>query len=421
MQAQALSVDTLDIITPDHYAKNGYPHREWTLLRREAPVYWYDRPNVEPFWAITKHADIVTIGRQPKIFLNGPRLLVITRDLVIPGGENLFRHLLNMDPPEHGRYRDLVNRRFTPRAVRKLEAEVAEIANNVMRELAATRANGGAVECDFVVDMAARVPLDVIAALIGVPREDRAQLFQWTNETIGSADPEFQKGASAEETIRRAREGLFTYFNNLVEERRKNPRDDLTSVLASARLDGEPLPIFELMSYFLLLVVAGNETTRNATSGGLHAFIENPEQWRMLKRDPSLLRSAVEEIVRWVTPVIQFARTATQDYELRGQKIREGDSLCLFYPSANRDEEVFQEPFKFDIRRNPNPHLAFGIGEHFCLGANLARLEIEVIFRELLKWVDSAELTAPMERLRSSFVGGIKHMPVRLKLAPGQG
>ncbi len=421
MQAQALSVDTLDIITPDHYAKNGYPHREWTLLRREAPVYWYDRPNVEPFWAITKHADIVTIGRQPKIFLNGPRLLVITRDLVIPGGENLFRHLLNMDPPEHGRYRDLVNRRFTPRAVRKLEAEVAEIANNVMRELAATRANGGAVECDFVVDMAARVPLDVIAALIGVPREDRAQLFQWTNETIGSADPEFQKGASAEETIRRAREGLFTYFNNLVEERRKNPRDDLTSVLASARLDGEPLPIFELMSYFLLLVVAGNETTRNATSGGLHAFIENPEQWRMLKRDPSLLRSAVEEIVRWVTPVIQFARTATQDYELRGQKIREGDSLCLFYPSANRDEEVFQEPFKFDIRRNPNPHLAFGIGEHFCLGANLARLELEVIFRELLKWVDSAELTAPMERLRSSFVGGIKHMPVRLKLAPGQG
>jgi cholest-4-en-3-one 26-monooxygenase len=421
MQAQALSIDTLDIITPDHYAKNGYPHSEWTLLRREAPVYWYDRPNVEPFWAITKHADIVTIGRQPKIFLNGPRLLVVTRDLVIPGGETLFRHLLNMDPPEHGRYRDLVNRRFTPRAVRKLEAEVAEIANNVMRELVATRASGGNVDCDFVVDMAAKVPLDVIAALIGVPREDRAQLFQWTNETIGSGDPEFQKGASAEETIRRAREGLFTYFSNLVEERRKNPCDDLTSVLATSRLDGEPLPLFELMSYFLLLVVAGNETTRNATSGGLHAFIENPEQWRMLKRDPSLLRSAVEEIVRWVTPVIQFARTATQDYELRGQKIRAGDSLCLFYPSANRDEEVFQEPFKFDIRRNPNPHLAFGIGEHFCLGANLARLELEVIFRELLKWVDSAELTAPMERLRSSFVGGIKHMPVRLKLAPGQG
>jgi cholest-4-en-3-one 26-monooxygenase len=421
MQAQALSIDTLDIITPDHYAKNGYPHSEWTLLRREAPVYWYDRPNVEPFWAITKHADIVTIGRQPKIFLNGPRLLVVTRDLVIPGGETLFRHLLNMDPPEHGRYRDLVNRRFTPRAVRKLEAEVAEIANKVMRELVATRASGGNVDCDFVVDMAAKVPLDVIAALIGVPREDRAQLFQWTNETIGSGDPEFQKGASAEETIRRAREGLFTYFSNLVEERRKNPCDDLTSVLATSRLDGEPLPLFELMSYFLLLVVAGNETTRNATSGGLHAFIENPEQWRMLKRDPSLLRSAVEEIVRWVTPVIQFARTATQDYELRGQKIRAGDSLCLFYPSANRDEEVFQEPFKFDIRRNPNPHLAFGIGEHFCLGANLARLELEVIFRELLKWVDSAELTAPMERLRSSFVGGIKHMPVRLKLAPGQG
>jgi cytochrome P450 len=419
MEAHAVNLETLDIITPDHYAKNGYPHREWAVLRKQSPVYWYDRPNVEPFWAITKHADIITVARQPKLFVNGPRLLVVTRELMIEGGDMLFRHLLNMDPPEHGRYRDLVNRRFTPRAVRTLEAEVAEISNNVMKELAA-RAKGGVVECDFVVDMAARVPLDVIAALIGVPREDRAQLFRWTNETIGSADPEFQQGGSAEETIRRAREGLFTYFSNLVEDRRRNPRDDLTSVLATSTLNGEPLPLFELMSYFLLLVVAGNETTRNATSGGLLAFIENPEQWRMLKQDPSLLRSAVEEIVRWVTPVIQFARTATQDYELRGEKIRQGDSLCLFYPSANRDEEVFQEPFKFDIRRNPNPHLAFGIGEHFCLGANLARLELEVIFRELLKWVDSAELTAPMERLRSSFVGGIKHMPVRLNLAAGR-
>lgn len=411
----------IDIITPDHYAQGGYPHREWALLRKEDPVHWYDRPNVEPFWAITKHADIMTIGRQPKIFLNGPRLLVVTRELMIPGGEMLFRHLLNMDPPEHGRYRDLVNRRFTPRAVRKLEAEVVEIANNVMRELVGERRNGdGTVECDFVVDVAAKLPLDVIAALIGVPKEDRQQLFRWTNETIGSADPEFQHGASAEETLRRAREGVFNYFNNLVEQRRKDPCDDLTSVLAASKLGDEPLPLFELMSYFLVLVVAGNETTRNATTGGLLAFIEHPEQWRALKQDPSLLKSAVEEIVRWVTPVIQFARTASQDCELRGKKIREGDALCLFYPSANRDEEVFQDPFAFDIRRNPNQHIAFGIGEHYCLGANLARLELEVIFRELLKWIDGAELTGPIERLRSSFVGGVKHMPVRLKLAPGQ-
>jgi cholest-4-en-3-one 26-monooxygenase len=414
---ESLTLDTLDIVSQEHFEKNGYPHREWAYLRKHAPVFWYDRPNVDPFWAITKHADLITIARQPKLFLNGPRLLVIPKDQYIEGGDNLFRHLLNMDPPEHAKYRDLVNRRFTPRAVRKLEAEVAEIADAVMDELIATHRNGGsAIECDFVTDFSANVPLDVIAALLGVPKPDRPQLFRWTNETIGSADPEFQKGATAQETVQRAREGLFTYFSNLVEQRKKDPKDDLTSALAHSNLDGQPLPLFEMLSYFLLLVVAGNETTRNATSGGLAALIENPDQWRMLQNDPALLRSAIEEIVRWTSPVIQFARTATEDFELRGQTIKAGDSMALYYPSANRDEDVFDEPFKFDIRRDPNPHLAFGIGEHFCLGANLARLELEVIFRELLKRVEHAEMTGPVERLRSSFVGGIKHMPVRLKL-----
>jgi cytochrome P450 len=189
-------------------------------------------------------------------------------------------------------------------------------------------------------------------------------------------------------------------------------------VVAHAKLNGQPLPMFEMMSYFLLLVVAGNETTRNATSGGAMAFFQNPDQWIMLQKNPALLKSAVEEVVRWTSPVIQFARTAACDYELRGQKIREGDTLGLFYPSANRDEEVFEQPFKFDITRNPNPHIAFGIGEHFCLGSNLARLELEVIFRELAKRIESAELTGEPERLRSSFVGGVKHLPVRLKLRP---
>ncbi|MGC2450416.1 MAG: cytochrome P450, partial [Candidatus Sulfotelmatobacter sp.] len=275
---EGMTLDTIDIVTQEHYAKNGYPHREWTYLRKNAPVYWYDRPNVEPFWAITKHADIVTIARQPKLFLNAPRLLVLPKDQLIEGGDNLFRHLLNMDPPEHAKYRDLVNRRFTPRAVRKLEQEVSEITNEAMDELAATHRNGGSMlECDFVTDVSAKVPLDVIAALLGVPKQDRQQLFRWTNETIGSADPEFQRGGTSQETIQRAREGLFTYFSSLVEQRRKDPKDDLTSSLGAASLDGQPLPIFEMLSYFLLLVVAGNETTRNATSGGLMAFIDHPD------------------------------------------------------------------------------------------------------------------------------------------------
>jgi cholest-4-en-3-one 26-monooxygenase len=416
---ESLSLDTLEIVSGPHYEKNGYPHPEWTYLRKHAPVYWYDRPNVDAFWAITKHADIVEVARQPKIFLNGPRLLVTTKDQYIEGGDMLFRHLLNMDPPEHAQYRDLVNRRFTPRAVRSLEAEVQEITNDAMDELAATHRNGGStIECDFVTDVSAKVPLDVIAALLGVPKQDRAQLFRWTNETIGSGDPEFNQGGTPQETLQRAREGLFTYFTNLVEQRRKDPKEDLTSVLGAAKVNGEPLPIFEMLSYFLLLVVAGNETTRNATSGGVQALIDNPEQWQMLQKDPALLRPAIEEIVRWISPVIQFARTASEDYTLRGQKIKKGDSLALYYPSGNRDEDVFEQPFKFDITRDPNPHIAFGIGEHFCLGANIARLELEVIFRELMKRVESIESTGPLERLRSGFVGGIKHMPVRMKLRP---
>jgi len=214
----------------------------------------------------------------------------------------------------------------------------------------------------------------------------------------------------------RARLGLFQYFSDMVVSRMKHPTNDITSIVANAKIKGESIPQFEMLSYYFLLVVAGNETTRNATTGGLQAFIEHPGEWQKLKRNPSLIDSAVEEIVRWTTPVIQFARTASADTEIRGQKIRAGESVCLFYPSANRDEEVFERPFEFDISRNPNPHIAFGIGEHFCLGANLARLELKVIFSQLAERLDHAELAGSIERLRSSFVGGIKHMPIRMTM-----
>ncbi len=207
------------------------------------------------------------------------------------------------------------------------------------------------------------------------------------------------------------------YFTDMVAERQKRPTNDVTSILANAKVNGAHLPTLELLSYLLVLVVAGNETTRNATTGGLLAMIEHPDQFRRLKSDPSIVKSAVEEVVRWTSPVIQFARTATQDTEVRGQTIRAGESVCLFYPSANRDEDVFDEPFRFDIGRNPNPHLGFGIGEHFCLGSNLARLELEVIFRQLARRLERAEPAGRVERLRSSFVGGIKHMPIRYKLS----
>jgi len=249
-----------------------------------------------------------------------------------------------------------------------------------------------------------------------VPREDWRLMFQWTNAIVGADDPEYRQGETSEQSATDARLTLFEYFWKLVEARRREPREDIISVLAHARVNGEPLPPRELLSYCFLLVVAGNETTRNAMSGGLLAFIENPGELAKLRRQPDLITSAAEEIARFTTPVIQFCRTAMVDFELRGQKIRAGESMCLFYPSANRDEDVFDAPFEFRIDRNPNRHLAFGIGEHFCLGANLARLELRILFRQLAERLEEAEVTGRVERLRSSFLGGVKHVPIRYRL-----
>ncbi len=410
------SLEEIDIVSNRVYGEHGYPHDAWTLLRREAPIYWYDRPDAQPpFWAVTKHADVVTISRQPKLFLNAPRLAVFPEIPELPPDERPARHLLNMDPPDHGKFRKLVSARFTPRAVQSLRSSVEKIVDDLLDKLIA---DGDTHECDFVEAISARLPLEVLADLLGVPRSDWDLLFTWTNETIGSGDPEYQHGKTAQETADQAREALFQYFAKMVEERRKKPTDDLTSLLANAQVDGAEIPAFELLSYYYLLVVAGNETTRNATSGGLLALIEHPAELDKLRRDPSLLDSAVEEIVRWTTPVIQFCRTAAQDTEIHGQKIRAGQALCLFYPSANRDEEVFDEPFTFRVDRHPNPHLAFGIGEHFCMGANLARLELRVILAKIVERLRKVELAGPVARLHSSFVGGIKRVPIRYRLDP---
>ena len=412
--ATEFPLDTIDIISPDHYQKNGYPHAEWTFLRKHHPVFYVERPRVDPFWAITKAADLKEISCQPRLWLNGPRLAVFMLDEGADGPppELPLRHLLNMDPPQHGEYRSILSQYFTPRSIRELEPDVANITAQLLDDVMDRE------ECDFVTEISSKVPVAVIAEMLGVPRKDWPTLFRWTNEIIGGGDPEFQRGKDANETFAQARLEMFQYFTDLVEESRKHPGRSVTSVISNAKVNGEPLPALELLSYLLLLVVAGNETTRNATSGGLLALIENPEQFRRLKSDPTMIKTAVEEIVRWTSPVIQFSRTAASDTVVRGQKIRAGESVCLFYPSASRDEDVFDDPFKFDIGRNPNPHLSFGIGEHFCLGANLARLELSVIFAQLAKRLEHAELAGPVERLRSSFVGGIKHMPIRYRLKP---
>ncbi len=408
------SLTWLDVVGPDTYAQHGYPHEAWKLLRSQAPIRWFDLEGGVGFWSVVRRSDIVWLSKQPDRFINAPRLAVFEQGGPVEE-RDAVRQLLNMDPPEHAQYRSAASHWFTPRAIRARSEEVERITRDLLDEMAG---DGEEREADFVADLTAPLTLSVLADMLGVPREDWHLMFAWTNAIAGSSDPEYQSEADPGAQVGAARDSLFQYFAQLAADRLKNPRDDITSILTHARIDGQPMPPLELLSSFLVLVVAGNETTRNAASGGLLALIENPGEFEKLRAAPGLVDLAAEEIVRWTAPVIQFCRTAVEDCEIHGQKIRAGDALCLFYPSANRDEEHFEDPDVFRIDRRPNPHLGFGIGEHYCLGANLARLELRVIFRQLAERLESVELAGPVDRMRSSFRGGVKRMPIRYRLRP---
>jgi cholest-4-en-3-one 26-monooxygenase len=290
--------------------------------------------------------------------------------------------------------------------IEKMTEHIRELTDGILDRVLPTG------ECDFVVDVAAELPLEVIAELIGVPIEDRHKIFEWSNKMIGSEDPEYRV---SEEEMFEAQVAMFMYAQQLAEQRRQQPDDDIITALLSAEIDGESLSDMDFNLFFLLLSVAGNETTRNAISHGMNAFLEHPEQWDLLVSDPARhITSATEEILRWASPVLYFRRNAMKDFELRGRTIRAGDKISMWYISANRDEEVWDDPFTFDITRDPNPHIAFGGGgPHFCLGAQLARMEIHVLFEELATRVPRLESLGPPDRLRSNFIGGIKHLPVR--------
>jgi cytochrome P450 len=300
-----------------------------------------------------------------------------------------------------------VQKAFVPRAIERLNESVAANAREIVDDFAA--AGGG----DFVEDVAAELPLRVLAELLGVPREDRHLLFDWSNRLIGSDDPEFGGGDPMQ--FAAAFMEMFSYGNNIADDRRANPRDDLVSVIANAEVEGERLTQVEFNMFWLLLVIAGNETTRNLLSGGTLALIEHPDQRDRLLTDPALLPTAIEEMLRFVSPVIHFRRTATQDTEVAGQPIASGDKVVVYYVSANRDETVFADPDRFDVARTPNEHVAFGVGPHFCLGAHLARQEIGTMFTLLLERVPRLELTGPVQRMQSAFINGIKHLPVAIR------
>jgi cholest-4-en-3-one 26-monooxygenase len=362
---------------------------------------------------ITKYDDVVAVGRDGATYSSDQRrggvvgLEQPPEDAPDFTGEG--RLMLTMDPPEHTRYRKLVNRGFTPRQMRMLEPHIRELTSNILDQVIE---QGG---CDYVVDVAAEVPLQVIAEILGVPMEDRHKVFEWSNRMIGSEDPEY---LVSQEEVMGAQVEMFMYANELAAQRRNDPRDDIITALLDAEVDGDRLTEMDFNLFFLLIAVAGNETTRNSISHGIKAFCDFPDQYQLLVEDPSRADTACEEIVRWASPVMYFRRNVTRDTELRGQQIKEGDKVSIWYISANRDEDVFDEPFKFDILRNPNEHVGFGGGgPHHCLGANLARMEIKVLLEEMAKRVPTIERTGDAQPLRSNFIAGIKHMPV--KYPPG--
>jgi cholest-4-en-3-one 26-monooxygenase len=401
-----MNLDTIDLTNKDVFVE-GVPHDWFAALRREAPVHWHPEPDGGPgFWCVTRYDDVVSVNRDNQTYSSN-RAAVFIWDLPPEELEQQRLMMLNMDPPMHTRYRRLVNKGFSPRMVEELEQTIRERTRVILDRLAPRH------ECDFVVDVAAELPLQVIADILGVPQSDRHKMFDWSNRMIGSEDPEY--GVSQEQAQEASME-LFAYAAKLAEDKRsQDPRGtDLVSVLSEAEVEGERLTQLEIDLFFMLLTVAGNETTRNLISHGLLALLDHPDQLARLRAHRELLPTAVDEMLRCASPVMHFRRTATRDLVLHDTPISEGDKVVIWYASANRDEAVFENPMRFDIARSPNEHVAFGGGgPHFCLGANLARLEIRVIFDELLDRWDNLELTGEPSRLRSNFINGIKHIPLR--------
>ena len=398
-----MDLAAINLLDLDQFV-GGVPHELFAAMRREQP-FWQDEPGGPGFWNFTRYDDVVLVNKDNLTF-SSYRGTALMFEMPADQLEQQRLMMLNMDPPMHTRYRLLVNKGFTPRMVGQLEDGIRDRTREI---IGAARERG---EFDFVNDVAAELPLQVIADLMGVPQEDRHRVFDWSNRMVGSEDPEYQ---AAPEEAQLASMELFAYCHALTEQKKADPHEDLMSILTRVELEGERLTELEIDLFFMLLAVAGNETTRNLIAHGMLALLEHPDVYRDLVADPSLIPGAVEEMLRYGTPVMQFRRTATVDTEINGFPVKDGDKVVIWYASANRDEAVFADPSRFDVRRSPNPHVAFGGGgPHFCLGANLARLEIRVMFEELVRALPSLEQVAPAERLRSNFINGIKHLQVRV-------
>ncbi|MDR3513908.1 MAG: cytochrome P450 [Caulobacteraceae bacterium] len=413
------------IVDPKAYADGERVDEAFAWLRREAPLDVAQPEGFYPFWVVTRHADILEVERQNDLFHNGDRPTTLTNiegeqtvRALMGGSPHLIRSLVQMDNPDHFAYRRLTQGWFLPQNLRKLEDRIRLIARGFIDRMADM-----GERCDFARDVAFLYPLHVIMEVMGVPEADEPRMLKLTQELFGSADPDLNRSRaqvsdtnSAIAAIQEVVADFVAYFNGITADRRAHPRDDLCSVIANGEIEGAPLGFLEAIGYYIIAATAGHDTTSNTTAGGLWALAENPDQFARLKADPSLIPGFLEESIRWVTPVKHFMRSATADAEVAGQKIAKGDWLMLSYPSGNRDEAVFADPFKFDITRSPNKHVAFGYGAHVCLGQHLGRMEMRVLWEELLPRLETLELDGTPKLSEANFVCGPKTVPIRYRM-----
>ena len=402
-----------DIVKPSTFANDAYFQALSADIRKNDPVALIETESHKPFWVVSKHSDILEIERQHDKFLNTAQSVLqskkVEKQIEESGQGQLLRTLIHMDDPDHRKFRALTKDWFLPLNLRKIEVRIKDLAKKTVDQMCEM---GG--ELDFVNDVAVWFPLRVIMMILGVPPEDEPLMLKLTQELFGAEDPDLQRKALSDEDRMQTIMEFFAYFSAMTEDRRKNPGDDVASVIANATVDGARIGELEAMSYYIIIATAGHDTTSSAAAGGVQALASAPEELKKIIEDPSISNLAVEESIRWVSPVKHFMRYATENYSLRNKEIKTGDALMMLYPSGNRDEDVFQKPQNFIADRKPNRHLAFGFGAHHCLGNILAKLELKFLYEELFSRVKNIELAGDAELVHSNFVSGLKTLPVRL-------
>lgn len=412
--------DGRELIDPVSYAENGPPHEIWARLRKESPVHRCAPAGFEPFWAITKHEDISAISKQPGLFSSDPGVVVLgdhqLKARADGNGLGAMKTIIEMDPPDHVAYRKVTSAWFTPRAITRLDAAIEASARRIFDDLAGTTGEGA---CDWATDVAVRHPLTILSTVLGLTPDQEPKVLELTNQLFASDDPDLRReGDNYDDRIVALGTEIYALFEKIIEDRRAHPSDDLATVIANAEIDGERMGPMETFGYYLIIFTAGHDTTKNAIAGMMQQLLRNPRELAKLRANPEWIDTAVEEIVRWTAPVNYMKRTATEDTVVRGEKIAKGDFLAMFYASANRDEEVFDDPFAFRVDRHPNPHLGFGIGEHFCLGAHMAKRSLRALVAEMARRLEWVSVDGDASQIHSSFVVGLKELPVSYRITP---